>query len=119
MLGAMYVDSGPEYFGRKTNKAVVLRSERPDMQLAALETSTSCLVLSGDTAPVSQVLHGAEEKRAPIILVKEDIVTTVTSIEEALGEARFGQEKKLPKLAEIMGEHFDFETVYRGLGLAG
>lgn len=118
MLGAMCIDPGPEYFGRKTNKAVVVKSERPDMQLAALETSTRCIVLTGNTAPIPTVLYRAEDESIPIILAKGDTITTVMSIEQALGKTRFNQEKKLPKLIEIMEQHFDFQAVYRGLGLA-
>ncbi len=116
MLGAMTVDPGPEYFGRKTNKAVVVRGERPDMQLAALETPTKCLILCGDTAPIPSVLHSAEGKKAPIILVGSDTIATVASIEDRLAKTRFNQEKKLPKLTEIMEQHFDFQAVYRALG---
>ena len=118
MLGAMVVDPGPEYFGRKANKAVIVRSDRPDMQLAAMETSTRCLVLSGNTSPIPEVLNRAEDKRIPIILAKGDTTALVTSIEDALDRTRFHQEKKLPKLSEIMGQHFNFQTVYRGLGLS-
>jgi BioD-like phosphotransacetylase family protein len=117
MLGAMTVDPGPEYFGRKANKAVVVRGERPDMQLAALETSTRCLVLSGGVSPGHSVLRRAEDKGVPIILTKGDATSVVNSIELALGKARFNQEKKLSRLAEIM-EQFDFQAVYKGLGLA-
>ena len=117
MLGAKAVDPGPEYFSRKTNKAVVVRSERPDMQLAALETPTKCLVLSGDTPPTHGVLYEAEVKNVPIISAKADIISIVTSIEDALGKGRFNQEEKLPKLTEIMEQHFDFQALYRGLGL--
>jgi len=118
MLGAMCVDPGPVYFGRKANKAVVVRSERPDMQLAALETSTKCLVLTGDTEPKPAVLFQAEEKDVPIILARNDTTTVVRNIEDALGKTRFNQENKLAKLTEIMEQHFDFQTVYKGLGLA-
>lgn len=119
MLGAMCIDAGPEYFGRKANKVVVVRSERPDMQLAALETSTRCLVLTGNTAPKSVVLARAEEKKVPIILARDDTTAIVTNIEDALGKTRFNQENKLPKLTEIMGQYFNFQTLYKGLGLAG
>ena len=119
MLGAMPVDSGLEYFSRKANKAVVVRSERPDMQLAALETSTRCLVLTGNTAPMPVVVSRAEEKNVPIILVKDDIATVTKNIEDALSKTRFKQENKLPKLTEIIEQHLDFQTVYKGLGLAG
>jgi len=118
MLGAKCVDPGPEYFSRKTNKAVVLRSERPDMQLAALETPIKCLILSGDTSLTPGVLYGAEVKNVPIILAKADIISIVTSIEDALGKTRFNQERKLPKLTEIMEQHFNFQVLYKGLGLA-
>jgi len=117
MLGAMTVDPGPEYFGGKANKAVIVRDERPDMQLAALETSTTCLVISGDTAPIPSVLYNAETKKVPIILTRDDVAATVTSIENALGKARFNQERKLPRLAEIMEQHFNFPAIYKGLGL--
>lgn len=118
MLGAMAVDPAPQYFSRKANKTVVVRSERPDMQLAALETSTSCLVLSGNTAPAPAVRYRAEDKKVPIILAREDVAAIVTKIEGALGNTRFNQEKKLPRLTEIMEHHFNFQAVYQGLGLA-
>ena len=118
MLGAMTVDPGPEYFGRKANKAVVVRGDRPDMQIAALETSTKCLILSGNTAPIPAVRYRAEDKNVPIIVVKSDTASTVMAIEDALNKVRFNQEKKLPKLTEIMEKHFSFQNVYQGLGLA-
>ena len=118
MLGALCVDPGPDYFGRKANKVVVVRSERPDMQLAALETSTRCLVLTGDAAPQSVVLDRAEEKNVPIILARDDTTAIVANIEDALGKTRFNQENKLPELSEIMEQHFNFQAVYKGLGLA-
>ena len=119
MLGAMCIDPGPEYFGRKTNKVVVIRGDRPDMQLAALETSTRCLILTGNTAPIPTVLYRAEDERIPIILAKADTTATVMSIEQALGKTRFNQAKKLLRLTEIMEQHFDFQAVCKGLGLAG
>ena len=118
MLGAMTVDSGLDYFGRKANKAAVLRGERPDMQLAALETSTRCLVLSGGVSPIHTVLRKAEDKGIPIILTKGGIISTVNSIELALGKSRFNQEEKLTRLTEIMEPQFNFRAVYKGLGLA-
>jgi len=118
MLGAMAVDSGLDYFGRKAGKAVVIRGERPDMQLAALETPTKCLVLSGGVSPINAVLRSAGDKGIPIILTKGDTASVVSSVELALGKPRFNQEKKLPRLIEIMEQQFDFPAVYKGLGLA-
>jgi len=113
----MTVDSGPEYFGRQADKAVIVRGERPDMQLAALETPTTCLVISGEEAPIPSVLYNAESMKAPIILTKGDVAATVADIEDALGKVRFNQEGKLPRLGEIMEQYFNFQAVYQGLGL--
>jgi BioD-like phosphotransacetylase family protein len=117
MLGAMVVDEGPLYFGRKANKAAVLRSNRPDMQLAALETSTRCLVLSGGVAPTYPVITSARDKGIPIILTRNDTGSVVNTLEIALGKPRFNQPKKLPRLLQIMEKHFDFQAVEQGLGL--
>jgi len=118
MLGATGVDPGPDYFSRKINKAVVLRGERPDMQLAALRTSTRCLILSGDVAPIPAVLYQAEDKKVPIISAKGDVTTVAAAIEDALSQTKFNYEKKLPRLTELIEQHFDFPALYQGLGLA-
>lgn len=112
MLGAMVVDSGLDYFGRKNNKAAVVRQDRPDMQLAALETSTRCLVLSDSKEePIYSVLQKAENRGIPIIATGSTTSDIVASIEEALSRARLNQEKKLTKLAEIIKQHLDLQAV--------
>jgi len=118
MLGALGVDSGLDYFGRKVNKAVVVKGERPDMQLAALESSTRCLVISGDGEPIYNVRRSAEDKAIPIIITDEDTTSVMESVEQALGMLKFNQEKKLPRLAEIIKQQIDFKALYEGLGLA-
>jgi len=118
MVGALTINTGLDYFSRKTDKAAVVKDNRPDMQLSALETSTKCLVVSGNTAPVYSVRYRAEDKGIPIILTKSDPSTIVESIEDALDKARFNQEKKLPKLTQIMEQHLSFQAISKGLGLA-
>jgi BioD-like phosphotransacetylase family protein len=87
MLGALTADSGLDYFGRKKNKAAILRQERFDMQLAALETSTACLVLSGaDTPPEYRVRQKAESRGIPIITTAAAVNDIVTRIENFLAK---------------------------------
>jgi BioD-like phosphotransacetylase family protein len=101
MLGAMVVDSGLDYFGRKKNKAVIIRQERLDMQLAALETSVACLVLSGgNQAPAYRVLQRADSRGIPIITTTADVSDIVTSIDNLLVKTRLNQAKKFAKLAD-------------------
>jgi hypothetical protein len=111
MLGAMVVDSGLDYFGRKSYKAAIIRQDRADMQLAALETPTRCLVLAGSNQPpVYNVLYKAESQGIPIITTETNINDIVTSIEDALMKTRFNQEKKLAKLAEVVNQNLDWKV---------
>jgi len=114
----MCVDSGLDYFGRKANKVVVVRNDRPDMQMAALETSTRCLVISGGGEPIDYVRFKAAEKNIPVIKTRNDTDTVIKHIEELLDSTRFHQEKKLNRLAEILAPNLDFKAICDGLGLA-
>lgn len=115
MLGALVVDSGRDYFSRKNNKAAVVRSDRPDMQLAALETSTTCLVLSGSSEPpIYNVLEKAGNRNIPIITTDTATSDIVAAIEEALKNSRFNQESKTAKIASIMDKNLDLKAVVPG-----
>jgi BioD-like phosphotransacetylase family protein len=112
MLGAMVVDSGLDYFGRKNNKAAIIRQDRPDMQLAALETETKCLVLSGSSAaPMYNVSQKAESRGIPIIATDAAAEEVIANIEAALSKNRVNEEQKLPKLVEIIKQNIDLEAL--------
>ncbi len=112
LLGAMVVDSGLLYFGRKNNKAAIIKGNRPDMQLAALETSTRCLLLSDSSEPpMHSVQQKAESKGIPIILTGRDTNSVVTTLEDCIGKTRFSQEKKLSRLSEILQQHLNLQAI--------
>ena len=112
MLGAMVVGSGADYFKRKSNKAAIIHQDRPDMQLAALETSLKCLVLSGSSAgPIYNVMHKASGRGVPIITTDAGTADIVFGIEEALSGARIRQEKKLSGLGDFIKQNLDMKAV--------
>jgi len=117
MIGAMTPDSGADYFSRKDNKAAIVRGERPDMQLAALATSTRCLILTGGVEPAGQMLTWAEENGVPVLLTEKDTLSTVAGVEQAFVQARFRQQGKLEKLDKALEQGLDFLSLSRGLGL--
>jgi BioD-like phosphotransacetylase family protein len=117
MVGAMSVDSALTHFRRKPNKAVITGGDRPDIQLAALETSTKCLILTGNLRPSPIIVARAEEVGVPMILVKQDTLTAVEIIEQFFGKTRFHQEKKVLRFQEMMEERFRFEDLYVAMGL--
>ncbi len=117
MVGAMTVDSALTYFRRKPNKAVITGGDRPDIQLAALETSTKCLILTGNLYPSPIILDRAEEVGVPVILVKQDTLTAVEIIEQFFGKTRLHQERKVHRFERMLEERFDFDALYADLGL--
>ncbi len=112
MLGAMVVDSGLTYFGRKDKKAAIIRSDRPDMQLAALETSNRCLVLSGSRkTPNRNVMQKAQNSDTPVIVTDMATDDIIASVESALAEAKFSGEKKLSESARLVREHLNLKEI--------
>jgi BioD-like phosphotransacetylase family protein len=112
MLGALVVDSGLDYFGRKSRKATIIRHDRPDMQLAALETSTACLVLGGsEKPPVANVLYKAESRGIPIIATGAAVNDIVTIIEDTLLQTKLHQTQKLTRLAEAVRQNLDMKAL--------
>lgn len=112
MLGALVVDSGLDYFGRKSRKAAIIRHDRPDMQLAALETSTACLVLGGgEKPPMANVLYKAESRGIPIIATGAAVNDIVTVIEATLLKTRLHQTQKLTRLAEAVRQNLDMKAL--------
>jgi BioD-like phosphotransacetylase family protein len=117
MIGAMTVDSGIMYFNRKENKAVVVRGERADMQLAALETPTKCLIITDDVKALPIVIARAQEKRVPLITVKQSTSEAVAGVEEALTRASFRSRQKLDTFTKVLNTCFDFTALYSELDL--
>lgn len=115
MLGAMTPDSGRDYFNRKKNKAVVTRAERADMLLAALETSTKCLIVS-KRKPSTSVMVKAEDERVPLMVADKDVIDIVAAIEAALAQAKFRNLAKLKAMVNLLDAGLDFKTLNAKLG---
>lgn len=117
-IGAMNVSAALKYFQNTPNMAVVTGGDRTDIQLAALETSTQCLVLTGHVPPVDAVLRRAEDLEVPILLVDRDTLTTVEIIDQAFGQVRFHEPVKMDCVYQLMSDHFDTDRLLQKLGLA-
>ncbi|MBN2072388.1 MAG: phosphotransacetylase family protein [Actinobacteria bacterium] len=107
MVGAMGQDQALKFFRRKANKAVITGGDRADVQLAALETPTRCLILTGNFQPSTIVLGRAEELGVPMILVNYDTLTAVEKVGEIIGHVRFHEIKKIDKIVDVVREYID------------
>jgi hypothetical protein len=119
VVGAMGVDQALPRIRRVPGaKALITGGDRSDMQLVALQTATRCLILTGNLRPMPEVLRRAEEIGVPVLLVRQNTLETVESIERVFGKTRLGQETKLQQFESLFAAHFDFERLYRLMGLS-
>ena len=117
MVSSMNVEHSLNYFRRVLHKAVIVGGDRPDIQLAALETSTKALILTGNFRPNPMILARAEERGVAIIISKHDTFTTIEKVERFFGKTRFRQTEKIMLFEEILSKTLDFEELYRAIGL--
>lgn len=115
-IGAMNVNSALKYFRKRHNMAVVTGGDRVEIQLAALESSTQCLILTGQMPPSSFILTKAEELEIPILSVDLDTLTTVEIVDRTFGQVRLHEPIKVQCIRALMQTHFDIDRLLTQLG---
>lgn len=116
-VGAMTAEAALSRFRRYPNKAVITGGDRTDIQLAALETSTTCLILTGNLRPSPLVVKQAEEFGVAVLLVRTNTMETVEAIEQVFGKTRLGQQAKLKQFKNLLESHCDCTQFYKAIGL--
>ena len=116
-IGAMTADAALSRFRRQPNKAVITGGDRTDIQLAALETSTTCLILTGNLRPSPLIIKQADQFGVPVLLVRYNTMETVEKIEHIFGKTRLAQTAKLAQYEKLLVEHTDLKRLYRVIGL--
>ncbi|MBN1290065.1 MAG: phosphotransacetylase family protein [Actinobacteria bacterium] len=117
MIGAMGQEHSLQLFRKRPNKVVVTGGDRADIQLAALETSTRALVLTGGHKPSPLVLGQAEEMGVPIIMVRCDTATTAELVDDAIGKQRFHNRKKIDTIKQIVRDNIDLDLLLENAGI--
>lgn len=117
-VGAMNVSSAMKYFDRSRNMAVVTGGDRTDIQLAALEKSTHCLILTGQLPPAPMVLSRAEDLEVPVLSVDLDTLATVEIIDQTFGQVRLHEPIKVQCVTQLMTKHFQLDRFIKQLKIA-
>ncbi|MGD8585088.1 MAG: phosphotransacetylase family protein [Chloroflexota bacterium] len=116
-VGAMTAEAALSRFRAQTNKAVITGGDRADIQLAALETSTICLILTGNLQPSPLIVKQAEEFEVSVMLVQTNTIKTIETIEQIFGKTRLGQKAKLRQFQTLMAENVRLDRLYQRMGL--
>lgn len=116
-IGAMNVNSALRFFGQGSHQAVVTGGDRRDLQIAALETSTHCLILTGQIAPNKDVLTLAKDKEVPVLSVATDTLSTVERIDMLFGRLPLNNPDKVPLIKQHLAAQVNIERLLQLIGL--
>ncbi|MDB9525961.1 phosphotransacetylase family protein [Oscillatoria sp. CS-180] len=116
-IGAMNVNSALRFFGQGSHQAIVTGGDRRDLQIAALETSTHCLILTGQIPPAKDVLAFAKDKEVPVLSVATDTLTTVEQVDSLFGRVPLNNPDKVSLIKEHLSRDVNVERLITLMGL--
>jgi len=115
LIGAMSAEHALAYFRRTPNKVVVVGGDRDDLMLAALQTSTAALVLTGTFEPGPEVVREAESRGVALISVPYDTVSAADGVRRLFGRISVQEKSKIDLIEQLVAESVDIEPLLADL----
>ena len=103
IISSISTDPAQGYFARHAPNAVIVRGDKPDQQLGALNAGVPCLIVTGGLPVVSYVKDRAEEE-IPILGTPHDTVAAVQRLEALYAATPFSGRAKVERAAQLAGE---------------
>lgn len=108
LIGGLVLDWGPFYFSSRNNTGVIVRGDRPDVQLAAIQTETTrALVLTKGVRPVEYVIYEAAQRGIPLVVVPGNTHDVAEQLEGLQPQVAFDHADKLARMVDLVSEHVD------------
>lgn len=117
-VGAMNAEAAISRLRTSQNNAVITGGDRVDIQVAAMETNSACLILTGCLEPRALIIKYANELGIPVLMVGTNTMETIEAIDQVMGKTKMGQTVKLEKFQKLLAEEFEFERMYKCVGLS-
>ncbi len=111
LIGGNILDWGVHYFSSRENAAVLVRGDRPDIQMAALATPIKGLILTEGVDPLEYVYYEADQEEVPVVVVEAGTHDAAEALETLQEQSRFDHPDKLKRFAELADEQIDFEAL--------
>jgi BioD-like phosphotransacetylase family protein len=116
-VGALSLDPGELWFAQYDDNAVIVRGDRPDVQMSALRASISCLVLTNGIDPIEYVTYEAEQEEVPVMVVDTDTIATMDALNTLTERALFDHPRKLERYIQLVEECVDLDPITAALGI--
>jgi len=116
IIGAMTYENALRYFRRVKDKAVITGGDRAEIQIAALETPTQALLLTGNLYPGPAVMARAEERGIPIIVLPDDTLSVVDKLEGMMNfSVSMKDTRRIEELKRLLRENIDLDMIYKAI----
>jgi len=97
----------------KENKLIITSGDRTDMILTALESDTSCILLTNNILPPSNIISRARDRGIPVLLVSQDTYTVSTQINDLEPMLTKHDSAKVALVGRMMKDHLDLREILR------
>jgi len=115
LIGAMSPEHALRYFQLTHDKVVVVGGDRAEVVLAALDTPTVAVVLTGNYVPGPSVVERAEQQGVPLVSVETDTVTAADGLRRLFGRLRVKERAKIDLIAAHVEEGVDVDRLVADL----
>ena len=97
------------YYSSKENVLAVIRGDRPDLQLGAMQSggNVKAIVLTKGIQPIEYVIYEAKKQEIPLISVKTNTHETAELISKIVKKSKFDHALKYKNTLELLLENFD------------
>lgn len=111
IVGSMASENALKWFRRGKDMAVITSGDRTDMCLAALETDTNLLILTGGLGPEIGTVSRARELGIPIMMTALDTYGTSKIVDDLLGTVTVDNKEKITAVERIVSEAINLECL--------
>jgi BioD-like phosphotransacetylase family protein len=111
MVGSMAPENALKWFRQSKDKAVITSGDRTDICLAALETDTNLLILTGGVGPEIGTLSRARELGVPIMMTALDTYSTSQVVDDLIGTVTVDNKERISAVERIVGEALQIDAI--------
>ena len=112
LIGAMSPQVAVRYMRRSQKKAVITGGDRTEIQLAALSTSTSCIIVTGGITPSRTTLSRADEIGVPVLLTNENTLAAAEVIDHLITRIDPKDAVKIELVTKAVKNNVDLDAIW-------
>lgn len=111
-VGAMSVDAATRLpLFRLENKLAITGGDRSDMIVAALESSTSAVILTANIIPPQNIIAKAADKNIPLLLVPFDTFRAAKQVDDMTPLLTKDDNERIGLLQKTIEKYVDFKAI--------